>query len=104
MKDSKDYVARVRRLVEDVPLTRSIPLTIFVDGRGRRLRISRYGLNDFDPLVEMYRTLDEHCNSQGLPPRDEQRLRVWLTRLATEGFNLIAKDRARGGPRQSDEG
>jgi RimJ/RimL family protein N-acetyltransferase len=83
----------IKRLVADGPFERSIPLTVFVDRCGRRLHLCRYGINDFEPLLHMYRTLDEQCVSQGLPPRGD-RLRAWLMRLTTEGFNLIAKDRA----------
>jgi L-amino acid N-acyltransferase YncA len=95
MRPSEDYMTTIKRLVADGPFERSVPLTVFVDRRGRRLRLCRYGVNDFEPLLDMYRTLDEQCASQGLPPRGDERLRPWLTHLTEEGFNLIAKDWAR---------
>jgi len=94
MKRSEDYLAKLRRLVADGPAELSVPLTLFFDRHGRRLRLCRYGRRDFRPLLQMYLGLDQRCRSQGLPPQGAERLRTWLSRLTSEGFNLIAKDGA----------
>jgi len=73
------------------------PPLSFTDEAGRDIDIRPFD-GETDALEEMYWTLDPADRSQGIPPRNEERLISWVETLTDEGLNLVAwhGDRAVG--------
>ena len=59
---------------------------------GRTLLIRAFDLDDFAPLVEMYKGFQPKRVAQGLPPPDVPRIAQWLDRLQTKSRSLLALD------------
>jgi len=62
---------------------------------GKTLQVREYTLDDFRPLVEMYKGFEPKRIAQGLPPPDVPRIAQWLDRLQQKSRALLAWD----GPR-----
>ncbi len=62
---------------------------------GRTLQVREYTLDDFRPLVQMYKAFEPKRIAQGLPPPDVPRIAEWLDRLQQKSRALLAWD----GPR-----
>jgi RimJ/RimL family protein N-acetyltransferase len=48
---------------------------------GSRVLISKYKVEDFEKLVEMYASLDKEALKWGLPPYDRERITRWIQDL-----------------------
>lgn len=68
------------------------PPTSITDHEGREIESAEY-IDGPDPLVEMYSHFDADSRVQGLPPRQEHRIRDWITDLLEEGLNVVARHR-----------
>lgn len=64
----------------------------FTDGDGYPMLVRPYEARDFDPLKQMYASLDGHSRTMGLPPSTEPKLEAWLEGLVDSGWNLLALD------------
>jgi hypothetical protein len=62
---------------------------------GRTLQVREYTLDDFHPLVKMYKGFEPKRIAQGLPPPDVPRIAEWLDRLQQKSRALLPWD----GPR-----
>ncbi len=60
------------------------------DKSANSFQLGIYGIEDFPPLLEMYRTFSPKPASQGLPPEDPETCRNWLKTLARIGLNALA--------------
>lgn len=58
--------------------------------KGRTLSVRAYALEDFQGLVEMYKTFEPKRVAQGLPPPDVARIARWLDELQGKTAALIA--------------
>ena len=62
----------------------------FTDAEGREISIRRCD-DDFEALVEMYRSFDPEDRAQGIPPTDEGSIREWLESLMkSDCINVLA--------------
>lgn len=66
------------------------PPETFTDQEGRTISISEYA-DGPEPLAEMYAQFDAASRAQGLPPRQESRIRDWVTTLLEDGLNVVAR-------------
>ncbi len=60
------------------------------DKSGKPFEIGISCAEDFEPLLEMYRTFSPKPASQGLPPEDAETCRNWLKTLFRIGWNGLA--------------
>ncbi|WP_254839597.1 GNAT family N-acetyltransferase [Natronomonas marina] len=66
------------------------PPRSFTDHEGRDIDVRQLE-DDFEALVEMYRSFDPEDRAQGIPPTDEQAIREWLeTLVETDCINVVA--------------
>ncbi|PSP44159.1 GNAT family N-acetyltransferase [Halobacteriales archaeon QH_10_70_21] len=66
------------------------PPRSFTDAEGREISIRRCD-DDFEALVEMYRSFDPEDRAQGIPPTDEGSIREWLESLMkSDCINVLA--------------
>lgn len=66
------------------------PPTTAVDQEGRTITVSEY-TDGPDPIVAMYDQFDKESRSQGVPPREESRIREWVNGLLDDGSNTVAR-------------
>lgn len=66
------------------------PPTTVTDQEDRTLLIDEH-TGDATPLLEMYGHFDDESRSQGLPPRNEARIRQWIDGLLEDGLNVVAR-------------
>jgi ribosomal protein S18 acetylase RimI-like enzyme len=64
----------------------------FDDDACRRITIEASGHAD-EELLAMYADFADEERSQGLPPRDEDRIRDWVHGLFDDGVNVVARHR-----------
>lgn len=68
------------------------PPKTFEDRAGRTIDVREYTADYFASLVEMYVAFDPQDRAQGIPPRNEARIRDWLDNiLAADAVNVIAR-------------
>ena len=60
--------------------------------KGRALLVREYSVEDFEALVEMYKSFEPKRVAQGLPPPDVPRIAHWLDHLQTNSHALLAFD------------
>jgi len=60
------------------------------DKSGNSFQLGIYSVEDFPPLLEMYRTFSPKPASQGLPPEDPETCQNWVKTLARIGLNGLA--------------
>jgi len=60
------------------------------DKSGCSFELSRCGLNDEACLNSMYEKFNPRAVSQGLPPRNDQACRTWISGLMDKGENFLA--------------
>lgn len=60
------------------------------DREGRTITVETY-TGGSEPLVEMYAQFDDGSRSQGVPPRDESRIRQWVGGLLEDGLNTVVR-------------
>jgi ribosomal protein S18 acetylase RimI-like enzyme len=65
------------------------------DRRGRVVEIGEWLPEDWNGLLEMYRSLDPAQRAQGLPPLTEERRAAWVDDLCRRGVNVVARCRGR---------
>ncbi|WP_440769530.1 N-acetyltransferase family protein [Natronorubrum sp. DTA28] len=68
------------------------PPTTVTDREGRTSTVETYS-GDVEPLVAMYTQFDADSRSQGVPPRDESRMREWIDGLLEDGLNTVVRHR-----------
>jgi GNAT superfamily N-acetyltransferase len=68
---------------------RTEPITQ-IDKSGNPFRLGIHGAEDFQSLLEMYRTFYPKPASQGLPPEDPETCENWLKTLFRIGLNALA--------------
>jgi len=95
MLDTATLQLRLRQTMEADRPRHSVPLSVFADRVGRRLRICRLGQRDLEPLCAMYRSFGPDQRSFGLPPRRPEQVGAWLETLFHRDVQLIAKAGAR---------
>src|SRR5512137_2597118 len=61
-----------------------------IDKSGNSFQLGIYCVEDFLPLLEMYRTFSPKPASQGLPPEDPETCQNWLKTLFRIGLNVLA--------------
>ncbi|NGM67593.1 GNAT family N-acetyltransferase [Natronolimnobius sp. AArcel1] len=66
------------------------PPTRITDQADRSISIDTHA-DDPEPLVAMYERFDEESRAQGLPPRQEPRIRDWVSLLLEDGYNVVAR-------------
>ena len=66
------------------------PPKTFTDQEGRTISIVAYD-DGPEPLVAMYARFGEDSRAQGLPPRQDDRIREWATTLLEDGLNVVAR-------------
>ena len=66
------------------------PSKSFVDREERHVTVREY-TGGAAPLVEMYGHFDTDSRSQGVPPRQEHRIRTWVEDLLEDGLNVVAR-------------
>ncbi|OVE85684.1 GNAT family N-acetyltransferase [Natronolimnobius baerhuensis] len=74
----------------DQPTQFSRPPRRFTDHEDRSITIDSHA-DDSEPLVAMYSRFDEESRAQGLPPRQEPRIREWVSLLLEDGLNVVAR-------------
>lgn len=84
-------IQRLRGLLEAQQPHHSVPLSLFFDARGRRLRLCRLGGRDLEALVQMYAGFEPDQASLGIPPVGAQRVRAWVEGLFSKDVQMIAK-------------
>ncbi|WP_336338639.1 GNAT family N-acetyltransferase [Haloarcula brevis] len=62
----------------------------FFDKRGEPMLVREFRSGDYDPLLEMYTSLEAADQTMGVPPQKTAALRQWLNHILTDGWNLIA--------------
>lgn len=82
---------RLRSLLDQRRPHHSVPLSLFFDAQGRRLRLCRLGSRDLDALVQMYGSFERDQASLGIPPVGAHRVRDWVEGLFAKDVQLIAK-------------
>ncbi len=90
MNDSKE-IQRLRHLLAENKPEQSVPLSLYLDRHGRRIRLCRLGQRDLEGLVAMYMTFNRDQSAMGLPPKREEAVRAWLTQLFLADVQLVAK-------------
>ena len=84
-------IQRLRSLLDQRQPRHSVPLSLFFDAQGRRLRLCRLGSRDLDALVQMYACFERDQTSLGIPPLGAQRIHDWVEGLFAKDVQLIAK-------------
>lgn len=90
MNESRE-IQRLRSLLDQRQPSHSVPLSLFFDAHGRRLRLCRLGSRDLGALTQMYACFEQDQTSLGIPPVGAQRVRDWVEGLFAKDVQLIAK-------------
>lgn len=82
---------RLHDVLDRRPPHHSVPLSLFFDAQGRRLRLCRLGSRDLGALAQMYAGFERDQASLGIPPVGARRVRDWVEGLCAKDVQLIAK-------------
>ncbi len=61
-----------------------------VDKKGHEFEVKTYRPEDLPFLVEMYHVFSPKARFQGMPPKDDEVSRTWVTGLTQKGDNFLA--------------